>query len=136
MLLYQIYHNIKLLILHQNNKKSMKGTFLSFSSFGSLHEYLNVILVEPVALGTINRFTYIMDVIAYTLAKTFISIITSLIFGSRLGVNVNIGIGMILILFVLYFILGLIVIKITEKVTKYFSSDAIIYFIIVFAIID
>lgn len=111
-------------------------TFLSFSSFGSLLTYLNVILIGAVVFWAINRFTYIMDVIAYTLAKTFIPIITSLIFGSFLGVNSSIGIGTILTLLVLYFILGLIVIKITEKVTEYFSSDTIIYFIIVFAIID
>ena len=51
-------------------------TFLAFSSFGSLLTYLNVILVGAVVFGAINRFTYIMDVIAYTLAKTFIPIIS------------------------------------------------------------
>lgn len=109
---------------------------LSFSRFNSLLTYLNIILVGVVVFYTINKFYYIIDVIAYALAKTFIPIITSLIFGSFLGVNVSINIGTILILLILYLILGLIVIKFTEKITKYFCTDTIMYFIIVFTIID
>ena len=111
-------------------------TFLSFSSFGSLLSYLNIIFVGIVVFLAINRFYYLMNVIIYAIAKTFIPIITSLIFGSLLGVNATLGIGTIFILLILYFILGLIVVKIIEKVTEYFDSDTIIYFIIIFAIID
>lgn len=111
-------------------------TFLSFSNFSSLLTYLNVVLVGIIVYGAVNRFYYIIDVIAYAMAKTFIPIITSLIFGSLFGINVTIGIETILILLILYFILGLIVIKITEKIIEYFNSDTIVYFIIVFAIID
>ncbi|MBR3153076.1 MAG: hypothetical protein IKF52_05730 [Clostridia bacterium] len=111
-------------------------TFLSFSSFDSLLTYLNIILVGAVVFWAVNNYTYIADVIAYTLAKTFIPIITSMIFGSILGINDIIDLGTIIILLVFYFLLGLFVIKITEKITDYFSSDTIIYFIIVFAIID
>ena len=111
-------------------------TFLSFSSFGSLLSYLNIIFVGIVVFWAINRFYYLMNVLVYAIAKTFIPIITSLIFGSLLGVNATLGIGTIFILLILYFILGLIVVKIIEKVTEYFDSDTIIYFIIIFAIID
>ena len=111
-------------------------TFLSFSNFSSLLTYLNVVLVGIIVYGAVNRFYYIIDVIAYAMAKTFIPIITSLFFGSLFGINVTIGIETILILLILYFILGLIVIKITEKIIEYFNSDTIVYFIIVFAIID
>lgn len=111
-------------------------TFLSFSSLSSLLTFLNVILVGIVVFIAINKFTYIIEVIAYTLAKTFVPIITSLALGGILGLNVSIGIGTILILLILYFILGLIVIKLTEKITDYFSSDTILHFIIAFAFID
>lgn len=111
-------------------------TFLSFSSFGSLLSYLNIIFVGIVVFWAINRFYYLMNVIIYAIAKTFIPIITSLIFGSLLGVNATLSIGTIFILLILYFILGLIVVKIIEKVTEYFDSDTIIFFIIIFAIID
>ena len=111
-------------------------TFLSFSSFGSLLNYLNIIFVGIVIFIAINRFYYLTNVIIYAIAKTFIPIITSLIFGSFLGINITFGIGTIFILLILYFILGLIVIKIIEKINDYFDSDIIIYFIITFAIID
>lgn len=111
-------------------------TFLSFSSFGSLLNYLNIIFVGIVVFIAINRFYYLTNVIIYAIAKTFIPIITSLIFGSFLGINITFGIGTIFILLILYFILGLIVIKIIEKINDYFDSDIIIYFIITFAIID
>ncbi len=111
-------------------------TFLSFSNFGSLLNYLNIIFIGIVIFWANNRFYYLMNVIIYAIAKTFIPIITSLIFGSLLGINITLGIGTIFLLFILYFILGLIVIKIVEKVTNYFDSDTILYFIIVFAIID
>lgn len=111
-------------------------TFLSFSSFGSLYTYLNIILVGAIVFWVTDRYTYLIDVIAYTLAKTFIPILTSFIFGSILGIDVSIGIGTILILLILYFILGLIVIKIIERIAAYYSSDTIIIFIIIFAIID
>lgn len=111
-------------------------TFLAFSNFDSLLSYLNIIFIGTVVFWAINRFYYLMNVIIYAIAKTFIPIITSLIFGSLLGVNATLGIGTIFILLILYFILGLIVIKVIEKVTDYFDSDTIIYFIIIFAIID
>lgn len=111
-------------------------TFLSFSNFGSLLNYLNIIFIGIVIFWANYRFYYLMNVIIYAIAKTFIPIITSLIFGSLLGINITLGIGTIFLLFILYFILGLIVIKIVEKVTNYFDSDTILYFIIVFAIID
>ena len=111
-------------------------TFLSFSNFGSLLNYLNIIFIGIVIFWANNRFYYLMNVIIYAIVKTFIPIITSLIFGSLLGINITLGIGTIFLLFILYFILGLIVIKIVEKVTNYFDSDTILYFIIVFAIID
>ena len=111
-------------------------TFLSFSSFGSLLNSLNIIFVGIVVFIAINRFYYLTNVIIYAIAKTFIPIITSLIFGSFLGINITFGIGTIFILLILYFILGLIVIKIIEKINDYFDSDIIIYFIITFAIID
>ena len=76
-------------------------TFLAFSSFDSLLLYLNIILIGIVVFATINKYSYIIDVIAYTLAKTFIPIITSLIFGSIIGININIGIGTILVLLIL-----------------------------------
>lgn len=111
-------------------------TFLSFSSFGSLLNYLNIIFVGIIVFWAINRFSYLVDVIVYAIGKTFIPIITSLIFGGLLGVNVSVGIGTVLILLVVYFIIGLAVIGITEKVFNYFDSDIILYFIIVFGIID
>ena len=111
-------------------------TFLSFSNFGSLLNYLNIIFIGIVIFWANNHFYYLMNVTIYAIAKTFIPIITSLIFGSLLGINITLGIGTIFLLFILYFILGLIVIKIVEKVTNYFDSDTILYFIIVFAIID
>ena len=111
-------------------------TFLYFSSIGSLFTYLNVILIGAVVFWAINRFTYIIDVIVYALAKTFIPMITLLLIGSLVGVNASLGIGTIFVMLILYFILGLAVIKITEKITDYFSSDTVVYFIIVFAIID
>lgn len=111
-------------------------TFLAFSNFGSLLSYLNVIFIGVVVYWAINRFYYLMNVVIYAIAKTFIPIITTLIFGSLLGINTTLGIGTIFILPILYFILGLIVVKIIEKVTEYFDYDTIIYFIIIFAIID
>ncbi len=111
-------------------------TFLSFSNFGSLLNYLNIIFIGIVIFWANNRFYYLINVTIYAIAKTFIPIITSLIFGSLLGINITLGIGTIFLLFILYFILGLIVIKIVEKITNYFDSDTILYFIIVFAIID
>ena len=111
-------------------------TFLAFSGFNSLLNYLNIIFVGIIVFWAINRFSYLVDVIAYTIGKTFIPIITSLIFGSLLGMHISFGIGSILILLIVYFIIGLAVIAITEKVFNYFDSDTIIYFIIVFVIID
>lgn len=57
-------------------------TFLSFSNFGSLLTYLNIIFIGIVVFWAINRFYYLMNVIIYAIAKTFIPIITSLIFGN------------------------------------------------------
>ena len=111
-------------------------TFLSFSSFNSLLNYLNIIFIGVVVFYAVNRFYYVINVITYAIAKTFIPIITSLIFGSLLGINMTLGIGTIFILLILYFILGLMVIKIIEKVTDYFDSDTIILFIVIFAIVD
>lgn len=111
-------------------------TFLSFSNFSSLFTYLNIIIVGIIVFWAINRFSYIVDVVVYALSKTFIPIITALVLGGFLGVKVSFGIGAIFILLILYFILGLIVIKITEKIVEYFDSDTIIYFIISFALID
>ena len=125
-----------------NSKKSERGvnfimeTFLAFSGFNSLLNYLNVILVGAIVFWAINRFSYFVDVIIYAIAKTFIPIITSLILGSILGTHISFGIGTILILLIVYFIIGLAVIAITEKVYNYFDSDTIIYFVIVFGIID
>lgn len=112
------------------------ATFLSFSSYSSLFSYLNLILVGAIVFFTMNRYYYLINVIVYAIARTFIPIITSLFFGSLVGANISFGLGTILILLILFFILGLIVIKITEKITEYFSSDTIIYFIIVFGIIE
>ena len=111
-------------------------TFLSFSNFSSLFTYLNIIIVGIIVFWAINRFSYIVDVVVYALSKTFIPIITALVLGGFLGVKISFGIGAIFILLILYFILGLIVIKITEKIVEYFDSDTIIYFIISFALID
>ena len=111
-------------------------TFLSFSSYSSLLSYLNLILVGAVVFFSMNRYYYFTNVIVYAIARTFIPIITSLFFGSLVGANISFGLGTILILLILFFILGLIVIKITEKVIEYFSSDTIIFFIIVFGIIE
>lgn len=111
-------------------------TFLSFSSLSSLLTYLNVIFIGIVVFVALNRFDYIINVTTYAIAKTFIPIITSLIFGKLLGINATINVGTVLILLILYFILGLLVVKITEKIIDYFNSDTIIYFISVFGIID
>ena len=111
-------------------------TFLSFSSFGSLLNYLNIIFVGIIVFWAINRFSYIVDVVVYAIAKTFIPIITSLIFGTLLGVHISLSMGTIFVLFIIYFIIGLVVIKIIEKVSDYFDYDTIIYFIIIFGIID
>lgn len=111
-------------------------TFLSLSSFSSLLNYLNVIFVGIIVYWAINRFSYIVDVIVYAIGKTFIPIITSLIFGSFLGIHASFSIGTIFILFIMYFIIGLGVIKITEKISEYFDYDTILYFIIAFGIID
>ena len=96
-------------------------TFLSFSSFGSLLNYLNIIFVGIIIFWAINRFSYIVDVVVYAMAKTFILIITSLIFGSLLGVHISLSMGTIFVLFIIYFIIGLVVIKIIEKVSDYFD---------------
>lgn len=114
------------------------ATFLSFSSYSSLLSYLNLILIGAIVFFSMNRFYYLMNVIVYAIAKTFIPIITSLFFGNLIGIGTNFsfGLGTILILLILFFILGLLVIKITEKITDYFSSDTIIYFIIAFGIIE
>lgn len=112
------------------------ATFLSFLSYSSLLSYLNLILVGAIIFFTMNKYYYLMNVIVYAIARTFIPILTSLFFGNLIGTNVSFGLGTILISLILFFILGLIVIKITEKVTEYFSSDTIIYFIIVFGIIE
>ena len=111
-------------------------TFLSFSSYSSLISYLNLILVGTVVFFAMNRYYYFLNVIAYAIARTFIPMITSLFFGSIIGANVSFKFGTILVLLILNFILGLIVIKITEKVNDYFNADTIIYFIIVFGIIE
>lgn len=109
---------------------------LSFSSIGSLRTYLNAILIGIVVFVAINKFTYIIDVLAYALAKTFIPIITSLFLGMLLGTNVTFGIGTILLLLIVYFIIGLAVIKVIEKVAAYFNFDTIFPFIILFSITD
>lgn len=111
-------------------------TFLAFSGFNSLLNYLNIILVGTIVFWSINRFSYLIDVISYAIGKTFIPIITSLIFGGLLGMHISFGIGTIFTLLIIYLIIGLVVIGITEKVFNYFDTDTIIYFIIVYAIID
>ena len=111
-------------------------TFLSFSSFGSLLNYLNLIFIGIVVFIAINRFSYLVNVIIYAIAKTFIPIITSLIFGSLIGTHITLGIGTIFILLIIYFIPGLVVIKLIEKLSGYFDYDTSVYFVIVFAIID
>lgn len=112
------------------------ATILSFSSSSSLFSYLNIIFVGIVVFYAINRFYYLTSTIIYSISKTFIPIITALIFGSLLGTNFALSIGSIFISLILYFISGLIVIKIVEKIIDYFDSDTMIYFIIIFAIID
>ena len=111
-------------------------TFLALSSYDSLFSYLDVILISAVVFFAVNRYYYLMNVVVYAIAKTFIPIITSLIFGGLFGIKLSLGIGTIFILLLLYFILGLAVIKVIEKVTEYFDGDTIIYFIIIFSIVD
>lgn len=112
------------------------ATFLFFSSLDSLFSYLNIIIVAVIIFWSINRFwSYLTNVIIYAISKTFIPKITlSILY--FLGVKVKFDILTINILLIIYFILGLIVIKITEKIVEHFDTDTIIYFIIIFAIID
>ena len=111
-------------------------TLMSFSSFSSLLNFLNIILIGVVVFFTMNKYVYIIDVVSYALAKTFIPIITNLMFSSIFNSSVSITIGTIFIMLILNFLLGLIVIKLVEKVGSNFSYDAIISFIIIFAIVD
>ena len=108
--------------------------FLFFSSFKSLLTYLNIIFVGVIIFFAINKFTYIMNVVIYSIAKTFIPMITLVTLGKLLGTSVGVGIGSILILLILYFILGLFVIKILEKIVDYFNTDTILHFIFSFII--
>lgn len=111
-------------------------SFLYSSNYNSLLSYLNLILVGAIVFFSMNRYRYLINVIVYAIARTFISILTSSFFGSLAGANVSFGLGTILISLILFFILGLLVIKITEKITDYFDADTIIYFIIIFGIIE
>ena len=131
-----IYINIIII-----NYKFVEGgicveNFLSLSSFSSLWNFINIIIVGIVVFIAINKFNYWMNVIIYAIAKGLIPIITAMIVGSFLGTELTISIGTILGLIILYCISGLIVIKLIEKVADAFDTDTIVYFIIIFGIID
>ena len=111
-------------------------TFLQFSNFNSLLNYLNVVLIGAVVFYTTNKYNYIIDVIAYALAKTIIPMITYLIFGSLIGAKLQVSVGTVFILFLVYFIIGLLIIRIMEKIVDAFNSDTIVNFIFIFGIID
>lgn len=111
-------------------------TFLYFLSYNSLVSLLNLILVGLVVFFAMNRFRYMINVALYAVAKTFIPIITALLIGCLIGTNVSFSLSGILILLITYFLLGLPVIKITEKIIRYFSFDTILHFLAVFAITE
>ena len=111
-------------------------TFLYFLSYNSLVSLLNLILVGLVVFFAMNRFRYMINVALYAVAKTFIPIITALLIGCLIGTNVSFSLSGILILLITYFLLGLPVIKITEKIIRYFSFDTIFHFLAVFAITE
>lgn len=116
------------------------GTALALSSPSSLLSILNAIFIGIVIYWATNRFTYIMNVIVYAVARSIIPILTTLIFAGMIGLSIEVGMGAILgsmlIMCIPNFILGLAVIKIIEKIVDWFSSDTIIYFIVSFTIID
>lgn len=115
-------------------------TALTFSSPTALLAMLNAILIGVIVYWSTNKFTYIINVIIYAVARSVIPIITTLMFGGILGTSIEVSLGVILksifILLILYFILGLLVIKITEKIIEYFNSDNIVYFVIFLFIIE
>lgn len=115
-------------------------TALALSRPNSLLGILNVIFIGIVIYIATNRFTYIINVMVYAIAKSVIPILITLIFARMIGLSIEIGIGAILgsmlILCIPYFIIGLLVIKVIEKITDWFSSDTIIWFIVSFAVVD
>lgn len=111
-------------------------TLLSFASFGFLRTFLNIILIGVVIYFVANKYSYIVNVVAYAIAETFIPRIIDLFLSGFTGASVSFSFGTILVSLILFFLLGLLVIKITQKITDHFSSDTIFYFIIAFGIVD
>ena len=109
---------------------------LELASPSSLITYLNCILVGVVIFFSIDKFSRIVEAGIYAVAETLIPIITRMFLGSILGINAAVGFGNIFVSLIIYFIIGLLVMKITKKITSYFNSDTILYFIIAFSIID
>lgn len=109
---------------------------LELASPSSLITYLNCILVGVVIFFSIDKFSRIVEAGIYAVAETLIPIITRMFLGSILGINAAVGLGNIFVSLIIYFIIGLLVMKITKKITSYFNSDTILYFIIAFSIID
>ena len=62
--------------------------------------------------------------------------ITRIFLRSILGLSMAVGLGDILLSLIVFLFIGLLVMKITRKITNYFNSDTILYFIIAFSIID
>ena len=111
--------------------------FLSFCRFGTLLNFLNVIFIGLIVFAVTNRYTYIVDVIAYAISKTIIPILTALFVKGIINIHVyNVTFGSVLISLILNFFIGLIVIKIIEKIVDSFDSDTMVGFIIVFGIVD
>ena len=116
------------------------ATALALSSPNTLLAILNAIFIGIVVYVAINRFTYIINVVVYAIARSIIPIVTSLIFAGIIGLSLSVGMGAvilsILILLIPNFIIGLLVIKIIEKIADWFTSDTIIWFLVCFVIVD
>lgn len=110
--------------------------FLEFASPSTLINILNRILVGAVMFYSIDKFSHIVEAAIYAVAETIIPMITRIFLRSILGLSVAVGLGDILLSLIVFLFIGLLVMKITRKITNYFNSDTILYFIIAFSIID
>jgi|GEM_PF-3314264 len=116
------------------------STALALSSPNFLLGILSTIFIGIIIYISVDRFTYVINVITYAIAKSVIPIITTLIFAGMVGLHIEASMGAILgsmlLLLIPYSILGLLVIKVVEKIADWFTSDTIIYFIIIFSIVE
>lgn len=113
---------------------------MGISSPDSLIALLNTIFIGVMIYWSVNRFIYIISVIVYAIARSVIPILTKLMYAGMIGLSIEVGIGTVILNMIIMcipnFILGLAVIKITEKIVDWFSSDTITYFIASFSVIE